>query len=90
MTTTKNIQTCMPWNFFHMSSRKAIVVFGSSTCETDSDAYRTAEELGTCLARSGYNVVTGGYSGTMEAVSKGASAESSAIVCVRQLSLSSL
>ena len=31
-----------------------------------------AESLGSHLAVSGYGVVNGGYSGTMEAVSKGA------------------
>ncbi len=49
-----------------------IVVFGSSTCLPDSAQYREAEELGRGLAESGFGVVTGGYGGTMEAVSKGA------------------
>ena len=40
----------------------------------------TGENLGQLLARSGFDVVTGGYSGVMEAVSKGASAEPSAKV----------
>ena len=65
-----------------------MVVFGSSTCLPDSDAYRTGEALGSLLATAGFDVVTGGYSGTMEAVSKGASTIPSAIVCVYLLSLS--
>ena len=64
-----------------MSPRQKIVVFGSSTCKPDSDEYRTAEELGALLAGGGFDVTTGGYSGVMEAVSKGASKDPSAVVC---------
>jgi len=49
-----------------------ISVFGSSRIAEPSEAYQQARELGTALARAGFAVATGGYSGVMEAVSRGA------------------
>ncbi len=49
-----------------------ITVFGGSNPQPGSPAYREAYELGSLLARAGHTVLTGGYIGTMEAVSKGA------------------
>ena len=49
-----------------------ITVFGSSRPESGSDAYETARRLGELLALAGFGVATGGYGGTMEAVSRGA------------------
>jgi hypothetical protein len=49
-----------------------ISVFGSSSVTEPSEARRQAQELGTALARAGFAVATGGYSGVMEAVSRGA------------------
>ncbi len=49
-----------------------ITVFGGSSPQPGSDAYAQAYELGRLLARSGHTVLTGGYIGTMEAVSQGA------------------
>src|SRR6266540_3902110 len=51
---------------------KAITVFGGSRVEPASDEYVAAQRLGGALAERGYAVVTGGYNGTMEAVSRGA------------------
>lgn len=48
-----------------------VTVFGSSRIERDSPEYREAYELGRLLAEHGYVVCNGGYSGTMEAVSRG-------------------
>jgi uncharacterized protein (TIGR00725 family) len=62
-------------------SRVKISVFGSSTCDTNSELYAMAQNLGFELARNGFDVMTGGYSGTMEGVSKGASSHSGTIVC---------
>jgi uncharacterized protein (TIGR00730 family) len=50
----------------------SIAVFGSSTAQPSDAAYRRAYELGRELARAGAAVMTGGYSGTMEACSRGA------------------
>ncbi|MFQ5695727.1 MAG: LOG family protein [Terriglobia bacterium] len=49
-----------------------ITVFGSSRHEPGSEAYQTAQALGAALARASFAVATGGYGGTMEAVSRGA------------------
>jgi len=51
---------------------KVISVFGSSRREENSIHYREAYELGSALARAGHAVLTGGYGGSMAAVSRGA------------------
>ena len=50
-----------------------ITVFGGSAPKPDSPAYNEAHTLGKLLAERGHSVMTGGYIGTMEAVSRGAS-----------------
>jgi uncharacterized protein (TIGR00730 family) len=50
----------------------AITVFGGSRVEPGSAEYVSAQRLGQALAKRGFDVVTGGYNGTMEAVSRGA------------------
>jgi uncharacterized protein (TIGR00730 family) len=50
-----------------------ISVFGGAQPSEDSVAYQEARELGKLLAEAGHSVLTGGYIGTMEAVSRGAS-----------------
>ena len=49
-----------------------ITVFGGSQCGPDDAEYRDALRLGRLLAERGFTVVCGGYSGVMEAVSRGA------------------
>jgi uncharacterized protein (TIGR00730 family) len=49
-----------------------VTVFGGSSLSPDRDEYYEAMRLGRLLANSGYTVLTGGYMGTMEAVSRGA------------------
>jgi uncharacterized protein (TIGR00730 family) len=49
-----------------------ITVFGGSLPQPGSTAYQEAIELGCLLANAGHTVLTGGYIGTMEAVSRGA------------------
>ena len=49
-----------------------ISVFGGSQPKEGDAAYAEAMELGTLLAGRGHTVLTGGYIGTMEAVSRGA------------------
>ncbi len=58
---------------------KRISVFGSSMPNPGDQAYEEALHLGRLLGRNGYTVLTGGYIGTMQAVSQGA-AESGAHV----------
>jgi uncharacterized protein (TIGR00730 family) len=50
-----------------------ISVFGGSQPKAGDAAYAEARELGKLLAQRGHTVLTGGYIGTMEAVSRGAS-----------------
>src|SRR3981081_1843110 len=50
----------------------SVTVFGGSRVEPDSDEYVAAHQLGRALAERGFSVVTGGYNGVMEAVSRGA------------------
>jgi uncharacterized protein (TIGR00730 family) len=49
-----------------------ITVFGSSAPQPDSMDYENGRTVGRLLAEAGYAVATGGYSGTMTAVSQGA------------------
>ena len=49
-----------------------ISVFGGSQPKEGDIAYTDAQELGRLLAQRGHTVLTGGYIGTMEAVSRGA------------------
>ena len=54
-----------------MAERKIISVFGSSAIHIDSEAYQEARNMGRLLAEAGFDVMNGGYHGTMEAVSQG-------------------
>jgi len=49
-----------------------VAVFGSAQGEPGSEAYINAQALGKMLGDAGLDVMTGGYCGTMEAVSRGA------------------
>ncbi len=51
---------------------KVISVFGSSSPQPGQPAYEQARQVGRLLAEAGCAVATGGYSGTMSAVSQGA------------------
>ena len=55
-----------------MGSKMKVSVFGGSQPQEGSAAYAEAQDLGRLLAQRGYTVLTGGYMGTMEAVSMGA------------------
>ncbi|HEY3134458.1 MAG TPA: LOG family protein [Blastocatellia bacterium] len=49
-----------------------ITVFGGSRCGPDADEYKEALKLGHLLVEAGFDVCSGGYSGVMEAISRGA------------------
>lgn len=55
-----------------MRASRRIGVFGASDTQQGSELWRDARDLGGLIARSGYGLVSGGYGGTMEAVSQGA------------------
>ncbi len=52
--------------------QRIVSVFGGSSPSPGTPPYEEAYRLGKLLAEEGYAVMNGGYSGTMEAVSKGA------------------
>ena len=49
-----------------------VTVFGSNAAEVNDAGYQEAYTLGRLLGQAGYTVATGGYYGTMEAISRGA------------------
>lgn len=51
---------------------KYVTVFGGSQVRPGEVDYLAAQHLGQMLAQAGYGVITGGYIGAMEAVSRGA------------------
>lgn len=51
---------------------KTITVYGSSQVGPRDRVYEDSVSIGRALARSGFAVMTGGYLGVMEAISKGA------------------
>ncbi len=56
-----------------MADKQTIIsVFGSSAPQPDSADYIAAQSLGQQLAQAGFAVQSGGYGGTMAAVSQGA------------------
>ncbi len=54
------------------SAPRAISVFGSAAVEPGSPEYERARRMGQLLAEAGYQVVTGGFGGAMEAACRGA------------------
>jgi uncharacterized protein (TIGR00725 family) len=63
-------------------SPKAVAIFGSSQTQTGSPGWNDAEKAGARFAGAGLGVVTGGYGGTMEAASKGASRAGGTVIGV--------
>jgi uncharacterized protein (TIGR00730 family) len=51
---------------------RSVTIFGSSQPIPGSAGYEQARKLGQLLAQAGFTVVNGGYSGTMQGVSQGA------------------
>jgi uncharacterized protein (TIGR00730 family) len=57
---------------YSMSKEKIrVAVFGSSEVKSNQPEYISAVDLGAALSSEGWEVLTGGYYGVMEAVSKG-------------------
>ena len=57
-------------------------MFGGGAPQPGSPAYIEAQQLGRLLAQAGYSVLNGGYSGTMEAVSRGANEAGGHVIAV--------
>lgn len=51
--------------------RKKVGVFGSALTAEGSEDYRRAREAGRLIAESGWDLLCGGYGGSMEAVARG-------------------
>jgi uncharacterized protein (TIGR00730 family) len=62
--------------------RKRVTVFGGSKPLPGEPAYEEALLLGHLLGQKGYQVLTGGYIGTMEAVSRGAAGAGGTVIGV--------
>ena len=55
-----------------MTTERIVTIFGGSKCGADSVEYREAHRVGELLAEDRFTICTGGYSGVMEAASRGA------------------
>ena len=51
---------------------KTVTIFGSALPKENDIQYKFAYQLGAALTKDGFNLCTGGYSGIMEATSRGA------------------
>ena len=63
-------------------NKRTISVFGSSAPQPGSAAFVEAQRVGQLLAEAGFAVATGGYMGTMTAVSQGAAEASGHVIGV--------
>ena len=50
----------------------AVTIYGSARTQPDTDLYREVEETAMLLGKAGFNIMTGGGPGVMEAANKGA------------------
>ena len=72
------------WRMFHILAEfvegfetlpdvyPAVTIFGSSRSQTNSSVYKTTEDVARLLVKNGFNVISGGGPGVMEAANKGA------------------
>ena len=72
------------WRMFHILAEfvegfetlpdvyPAVTIFGSSRSRTNSSVYKATEDLARLLVENGFNVISGGGPGVMEAANKGA------------------
>lgn len=65
-----------------MTPSETVAVFGASGSSPGDEYYVEGERCGRLLAEAGFAVATGGYGGTMEAVSAGASSVGGTVVGV--------
>jgi len=68
-----------------MTLPKIVTVFGASTPKLGTLDYEVARHLGGLLAQAGWAVATGGYSGVMEAASRGAAEAGGHVIGVTSL-----
>src|SRR5215472_11010053 len=63
-----------------MTSERIITIFGGSKCRESDPEYLEAMRVGELLADAGFTICTGGYSGVMEAASRGAHARGGRVI----------
>lgn len=68
---------------------KTVAVYGSSRITSEEPEYDQACAVGQALAAAGYMVMTGGYNGIMEAISKGAAAAGGHVIGITTDSIES-
>src|SRR5262252_10185040 len=56
----------------NQNGERIVTIFGGSKCRESDPEYAQARRVGELLADAGYTICTGGYSGVMEAASRGA------------------
>jgi uncharacterized protein (TIGR00730 family) len=73
-----------PWRIFRIMAEfvegfedlkpisPAVSIFGSARSAKETEHYKTTEQLAYLLGKAGYNIITGGGGGLMEAANKGA------------------
>lgn len=81
----KDIKTADVWSVFKIIADfvkgfdelgelgPSVTIFGSARTDTEDPFYKQAESLSNMLANRGFNIITGGGPGIMEAANKGAS-----------------
>ena len=81
---TKDIKSADVWSVFRILADftkgfdelgdlgPSVTIFGSARTNSDDEYYLKAKTLSTMLAREGFNIITGGGPGIMEAANKGA------------------
>ena len=68
-------------------AKPVISVFGSSSPLPESDLYGEARQIGKMLVEAGFAVATGGYGGTMAAISQGAAEAGGRVIGVTCIEL---
>src|SRR5881296_1498814 len=63
---------CQMENDLHNRDQRIVTIFGGSKCRESDLEYAQALRVGELLADAGLTICTGGYSGVMEAASRGA------------------
>src|SRR5437773_3156815 len=63
---------CQMENDLHNMDQRIVTIFGGSKCRESDLEYAQALRVGELLADAGLTICTGGYSGVMEAASRGA------------------